>query len=73
MDTFFRLGQSLNINDIVDNGEVQVHGVNGDLVFTRIILQGTGQETVSEEEAIDPEEFRNLGFRPCVEESQSVR
>jgi len=41
---------------VEDHFEVHIKGVNSNLVGASVILQGTGQETVSEEEQVDVED-----------------
>ena len=45
--------------------------IDGDLVFTSIILESTSQETMCKEELIDPEDFRNSLVKPSLEELES--
>lgn len=71
VDTFFGLGQGFVVNDIMDDFEVQVHRINGNLVLTGVVLQGTGQETVSEEELVDPEVLGDRAVGPGLEEVKS--
>lgn len=71
VDTFGGTAESFNVDDIVDDFEVEVHGVNGNLMFTSVVLQGTSQETVSEIELVDPEVLRNLSVSPVLEEFKS--
>jgi len=54
-----------------DDFVVQVHGVNGDLELTGVVLFGTCQESVSEEEHVDPEDARNSVVQPVIEERKS--
>lgn len=72
MDTFFRSAESFDVNDVVDNFEVEVHGVNGDLVLSGVVLKGTSQETVSEVELVHPEVLGNLSVSPVLEEINSL-
>jgi len=71
VDTFFRLRQRVVVNNIVDDFEVQVHGIDRDLVLTGIVLQRTGEETVGEEELVDPEVLGDLAVSPGLEEVKS--
>lgn len=72
VNTFLRGWESIVVNDIVNDIEVQVHGINGNLVLTGIILRATRQETVGKEELVDPEVVRNLGFGPSIEELKTL-
>lgn len=51
--------------------EIHVYGVDGDLIFSGVVLQGASQETVSEEELVDPEVSGDCGVLPGFEEIQS--
>jgi len=72
VNSLLRSRESVNVNDVVDDFEVQVHRVNGNLVLTRIVLKSASQETVSKEELVDPEVLRNLRISPSLEEIKAL-
>jgi hypothetical protein len=72
VNTFKGSLESLDINDVVDDFEVEVHSINGNLVESSVVLKGTSEETMSEEELVDPEVLRNLSFSPVLEEINSL-
>jgi len=56
---------------IEDNLEVHTKLVNRDLLITSIVLQSTGEETLSEVELVDPHNRRNTFVNPGLEEEQA--
>jgi len=72
MDSIFGGGDTLAIiRHIMDNLEVITKGINSDGVLSGIVLHSTGQETMGEEELVDPEAFGNTASDPFVEELKS--
>jgi hypothetical protein len=55
----------------MDNKLVKGKCVDGDFVFTRVILKGTCEETMGEEELVNPVNLRNALFKPSLEEFES--
>ena len=64
IDTVLRSSGTL----ISDNLVVQVHSVDGNLELSGIVLTSSGQETVCEEELVDPEDSRDAIVKPVAEE-----
>jgi len=62
----------LGIFFIEDNLEVHTKLVDRDLLVTSIVLQGTGKETLSKVELVDPEHSRNTFFNPGLEEIETL-
>lgn len=56
----------------MDDFEVHSHSINRNLHLSGVVLQGTGQETVSEVELVDPEVLRDLGVNPSLEELKTL-
>mmetsp|Transcript_40151 Transcript_40151/g.90202 ORF Transcript_40151/g.90202 Transcript_40151/m.90202 type:complete len:468 (-) Transcript_40151:800-2203(-) len=52
--------------------KVKSHGVNGHLVLSGIVLQGSSGESLGEINSADPEDHRNALFEPCLEEVQPL-
>ena len=48
--------------------EIHVHSVNGDLLSSCVVLQSSSEETMSEEELVDPEVRGDCGVLPGFEE-----
>ncbi len=56
---------------IITDLEVIAELINGDLHFSRIVLQCTSEESLREEESRDPERGRGTVFNPFVKECDS--
>ena len=56
---------------ILHDFEIENELVNRDFVLSGIVLHRTSQETLREEELVDPEERRNALIDPLVEELQA--
>lgn len=67
INTVFRLRWIVILDDFIVEDQL----INRDLVLTSIVLQGTSQESLCEEEFIDPIERRHAMVNPVSEELQS--
>jgi len=72
MDSIFRSSNTLAIvRHIVNDLEVVTEGIDGDGVLSGVILHSTGQETMGEEELVNPEAVWDTAVDPLVEEFKS--
>jgi len=72
VETIFGSGDSFSIFVcIVHNHLIKCQCVNGDRVFTRVILECASQETVGEEEFVDPVDVGDSVINPILEECKS--
>jgi len=72
VDTVFGRADTLAIvRHVMDNSEVVNEGINGDGVLSGVVLHSTGQESVSEEELVNPQAVWDTAGDPFVEELKS--
>jgi hypothetical protein len=72
VEAIFRSGSSFAIFcSVMHNQLVECQCVDGNFVFTRVILKGTCKETMGEEELVDPVELRNAFVKPFLEKCKS--
>ena len=72
VNTFLGSGHFLFVNDVMQDFEIHVHSVDGDLLLSGVVLQCASEEAVSEEELIDPEVAGDLCVLPGFKELQSL-
>lgn len=70
--TVFGLFSDLVVFDFIVNLVVEGQLINGDLAFTRIVLQSSGEESLGEEEPRDPEGRWGTLVEPVLEEGSSL-
>lgn len=72
VDTLWWRWELFDVSHVVDDFEVHIHGIDRDLHLSGVVLQGAGQEAVSEVELVDPEVLRDLCVNPSLEELETL-
>lgn len=57
---------------VLDNLKIDSHSINWNLLCSSVVLLGTSQETMHEEELVDPEDLWDFGIKPRLHEGQSI-